>query len=73
MTTEIRNDITVRLHGYEGSVQDNGDCGCSVPGLHLTRGSMPDAEELKLYAEFILELADQMVWQSQLKRRTNNE
>ena len=71
MATDIRKDITVRLHGYEGSVMETGDLRF-IEDINCTRGSMPDAEELKLYAEFILELADQMVWQSQLKRRIDD-
>jgi hypothetical protein len=47
----------VSLNGYLGSIQANGDCGM-LPSAG--RGSMPDAAELKLYAEFIIALADKM-------------
>jgi len=59
MMVQIEEDgpyLKVTMHGYEGLVfKENGRIGMMTTGKG---GSMADATELRLYAEFILELAE---------------
>jgi hypothetical protein len=53
------NGVVVRLHGYEGLVKPNGGLGIFPSGC-IGNGFLPDARQLRLYAEFIEALADEM-------------
>ena len=57
--SEVPQDTTVTLHGYEGEALWDGTCG-SLPNGTPKNGKIPDAAQLKLYAEFILALAAEM-------------
>jgi hypothetical protein len=58
---KVPQDTTVTLHGYEGEALWDGTCGRLPNGLQLYKnGKLPDAAQLKQFAEFILALAAEM-------------